>query len=75
MTQKRLTPEASCIKVKAADSTQKINALTPTTGDGITFNENGIAEVTLRDATTVYTIDSVTANDGTNVAYTITISK
>ncbi len=63
------------IKVKAADSTQKINALTPTTGDGITFNENGIAEVTLRDATTVYTIDSVTANDGTNVAYTITISK
>ena len=63
------------IKVKATDTTQKINALTPAAGDGITFNENGIAEVTLGDATTVYTIDSITSNDGTNVAYTITISK
>lgn len=64
------------IKVTPKDATQRIIALSPTVGDtGATFDENGIAEIISGDTSAAYGIDSVIANDGSEVEYKIVIEK
>lgn len=61
------------IKVTAEDETHEIISLSADNGEEILFDQNGIAELVLGDATVLYTVKSVVDKDGNPVTYTINV--
>ena len=63
------------VKVVPADETQKIASLAITDGESFTLDSNGIAEITVAEASLVFNINTIVDTDGMFISYTVTITK